>query len=309
MKNRIFLNRIGYFEAFLVFFAILLASFFIVKNSKAATFNEPVDINSALGVDLTSYLQQGAQVGLIDGSGGVLFANGTIVNASEGAVPVTLGDDLRVDGEIWRGPSKGISDNQALKISDYLLPTMNNMNDVGAPHHRWRDFYYAGTMYGEDAIIGRELWGGSRKGILSNDDPLFVSDSMYPTMDDINDLGSEDNRWQDLYLSGDVRQDISANGVAKGLVNVAGTGTDCRKTWTYNNGNVECDNYSTGAYSVILPFDVNDRYWQATPSTAGMGADFMVTTIVDPGNNRRILLSVSDADGNPANSDLMLIIY
>lgn len=53
------------------------------------------------------------------GGGGVTFFNGTIIN--EGTqTPVTFGDDVRVDGRIWRGANQGpgLSDNKPFIIND-----------------------------------------------------------------------------------------------------------------------------------------------------------------------------------------------
>ncbi|MFC1721862.1 hypothetical protein ACFL0Z_03035, partial [Patescibacteria group bacterium] len=61
------------------------------------------------------------------GTGGVTFFNGTIINqttTSSGAgIPVTIGDDLRVDGQIWRGANAGTSDSMPVKVDDNLEVT------------------------------------------------------------------------------------------------------------------------------------------------------------------------------------------
>ena len=56
------------------------------------------------------------------GVGGVTFFNGTIVNATTtsagAAIPVTFGDDVRIDGSVWRGAESGTDDDKAFKIDD-----------------------------------------------------------------------------------------------------------------------------------------------------------------------------------------------
>lgn len=55
------------------------------------------------------------------GTGGVTFFNGTIVNSTtENGVdnPVTFGDDVRIDGRVFRGSSAGIGDSQPFIIND-----------------------------------------------------------------------------------------------------------------------------------------------------------------------------------------------
>lgn len=57
------------------------------------------------------------------GSGGVTFFNGTIVNATTDnglGNPVTFGDDVRIDGRVWRGGASGSGDGQPFIIKDDL---------------------------------------------------------------------------------------------------------------------------------------------------------------------------------------------
>ena len=59
------------------------------------------------------------------GVGGVTWFNGTILNdttdvvTGEG-VPVTFGDDVRIDGRLWRGATAGPGDGQPFQINDDL---------------------------------------------------------------------------------------------------------------------------------------------------------------------------------------------
>lgn len=56
------------------------------------------------------------------GVGGVTFFNGTIINETTGEnddpVPVTIGDDVRIDGAIWRGANSGPGDSMPIKLND-----------------------------------------------------------------------------------------------------------------------------------------------------------------------------------------------
>lgn len=55
------------------------------------------------------------------GTGGVTFFNGTIVNnTTENGVdnPVTFGDDVRIDGRVYRGATAGTGDSQPFIIND-----------------------------------------------------------------------------------------------------------------------------------------------------------------------------------------------
>ena len=64
------------------------------------------------------------------GYGGVTFFNGTIINETTdvdtGAEqPVTFGDDIRVDGQLWRGENSGagLNDNRELTVNDDMIVT------------------------------------------------------------------------------------------------------------------------------------------------------------------------------------------
>lgn len=65
---------------------------------------------------ITNWFQKGIQIGGVNG--GVTRFDGTIVNSNANK-PVTVGDDLRVDGKIWRGTygdSKPVWINDGLRV-------------------------------------------------------------------------------------------------------------------------------------------------------------------------------------------------
>jgi len=105
------------------------------------------------------------------GLGGVTFFNGTIINdttvpagsdvAEAGEpLPVTFGDDVRIDGSIWRGTSKGTSDNMPLRIADSMEPELTNVNNIGSTSKRWNDAWFYGTAWvgklGGDNVVTEE---------------------------------------------------------------------------------------------------------------------------------------------------------
>ena len=112
-----------------------------------------------------------AYIGSTTGEGGVTFFNGTMINASEGSVPLTMGDDVRIDGMIWRGTSKGTSDDMPLKIADTLMPALDNINDIGTEDMRWRNLYLSNTLSGVSANFNGITSGN---GAFSNE--LTVAD-------------------------------------------------------------------------------------------------------------------------------------
>ena len=76
---------------------------------------------SALNVLETDLLKAGSlQVGK-QGTGGVTYFNGTILNNTKTGTtdnPVTIGDNLRIDGRLYRGATAGTSDTSPLLIND-----------------------------------------------------------------------------------------------------------------------------------------------------------------------------------------------
>ena len=70
------------------------------------------------------WLRVGAQ-----GEGGVTFFNGTIINETTGTndadMPVTFGDNVRIDGRVYRGATAGTSDDLPFIVND-------NMEVLGA---------------------------------------------------------------------------------------------------------------------------------------------------------------------------------
>ena len=116
-----------------------------VQPAEDVIYGERLRTSSAVSAGRASYFYEGMHLG------GVIYADHTIVNSSLNSsgisnVPVTFGDDMRIDGEIWRGTSKGTSDNLPLKISDTLVPTMTNINDIGDSSRYWRNGYFSGDV-------------------------------------------------------------------------------------------------------------------------------------------------------------------
>lgn len=68
----------------------------------------------------TDWLKVGSQ-----GVGGVMYFNGTVINETTdddgNGIPVTFGDDVRIDGRIWRGETSGAGDDKPLIINDDVI--------------------------------------------------------------------------------------------------------------------------------------------------------------------------------------------
>ena len=138
-----------FFGLFLVFGLASASTADLIQPASAITYNEELIVNATGRFDSIYIGKQGV--------GGVTFFNGTIVNATttDGAGnPVTFGDDVRIDGEIWRIEKGG---DHPLKISDHVIPTMDDINNFGTADHRWKDMYYSGTLQGAAASFSGDV--------------------------------------------------------------------------------------------------------------------------------------------------------
>lgn len=76
--------------------------------------------NSFAGI--INWFKKGVKIG-VQGTGGVTYFNGTIVNSTTKNgkdVPVTFGDNVRIDGRIFRGATQGPGDSKPVIIDDDL---------------------------------------------------------------------------------------------------------------------------------------------------------------------------------------------
>ncbi|GEM_PF-3411669 len=82
------------------------------------------------------------------GAGGVTFFDGSIANDSTSESgddnPITFGDNVRVDGAIFRIEAGG---DNPVKLTDSMIPTSTNAHSLGTDGYRWRDGYFTGTLY------------------------------------------------------------------------------------------------------------------------------------------------------------------
>ncbi|NQV12721.1 MAG: hypothetical protein HQ530_00260 [Parcubacteria group bacterium] len=112
-------------------------------------YTEPVTISETLTVAKPGYFRQGVHIGSTEADvGGVTYFNGTIVNAAldssgDSTIPVTFGDDVRIDGEIFRTEVGG---DNPVKLADTIIPAANNTYDLGTSSNKWKDGYFAGTV-------------------------------------------------------------------------------------------------------------------------------------------------------------------
>ena len=120
-----------------------------LQPASTITYNEAVKINSTLTVSKAGYFTEGVHIGsTAAGVGGVTYFNGTIVNASVDSsggntIPVTFGDDVRIDGQIYRTEVGGSNN---LKLADTIQPQANNTYSLGTSALQMKDGYFAGAL-------------------------------------------------------------------------------------------------------------------------------------------------------------------
>jgi len=247
------------------------------------------------------------------GVGGVTFFNGTIVNSTtnDGANnPVTFGDDVRIDGEIYRTEKGGAN---ALKFSDPINPTADNMNDVGSSTNQWKDGYFAGTVNvgalgGTGVVNTTNLLDGT---IATTD--LADSSVTSAKIADGTITGSDVNSSTNLSVagisaSGDVSQSRTAGGAVKAVVLIDGNeeAPSCpiTRSWTYDSSTVSCAKIGTGSYNLSFNFQIDDRYWQVTPWDSRV-----VQAYTDGSNNNILWISSIDHANLATDAHMMIVIY
>jgi len=110
-----------------------------LQPASTITYNEELVVNDTGRFD-------SAYIGKQD-EGGVTFFNGTIVNSTTGEDdadnPVTFGDDVRIDGQIYRTEVGG---ENPIKLADSIRPQTTNTYDLGTSTFQMKDGYFAGTL-------------------------------------------------------------------------------------------------------------------------------------------------------------------
>lgn len=115
-----------------------------LQPASVITYNDELVVNNTARFD-------SVYIGKQD-EGGVTFFNGTIINntttsdaagSADVENPVTFGDDVRIDGKIWRTEEGG---DNPLKIADTIMPAVNNTYDLGTSAAQFKNGYFAGTL-------------------------------------------------------------------------------------------------------------------------------------------------------------------
>jgi hypothetical protein len=220
------------------------------------------------------------------GYGGVTFFNGTIINETTdvdtGAeMPVTFGDDVRIDGRIWRGENAGagLDDDRELTVNDDMIVTgdltVNNLLGTGVVDSgNIANGAVATADLANNAVTSAKIVNGT---IASEDIANNAITSAKITAGTI--VGSDISSSADLSVdtgtfagdinaSGDIIQERTNYGAIKAQVFVDEAG-DCATTattynWTYDDSSISCSRTSEGIYTITFGFTANDRFAQVT---------------------------------------------
>jgi hypothetical protein len=246
------------------------------------------------GIKVAS-LHVGAQ-----GVGGVTYFNGTIINntTTSGADnPVTFGDNVRIDGRIYRGATAGTSDalpvivNDNLEVAGYL--TIGSLASSGVINSaNVLDGAIATADVADSAITSAKIADGTITG------------------SDI--AGTADLNIDTLAATGNLTQSATTEGLVKGWAYVSATGTIFA---SYNVTSVT--KVSDGYYKVVFNFAITDgadyaiRPIMAVPSgTGGAIAERLIGVgPADDGTNNTILVWTKNISGDFANGVFMVMVF
>lgn len=248
------------------------------------------------------------------GVGGVTFFNGTIVNLSvdedgEDTIPVTFGDDVRIDGRIWRGETAGagLDDNRELTVNDDMIVTGSLEVD---------------NLIGTGVVNSTNVLDGTITTADLADDIITSAKISDGTITGSDISSSADLNVNTITATGDITQGLSDNGTVKAMIYVPADG-DCTasdsRQWTYDDSSVTCSKFvggdDTTIYTMTFDFDISNRFWQVTPApnvTAGDDYSPAFYSLPNPSNSKQILVSLfTEADESVVygSTSFMLTVY
>ncbi len=254
------------------------------------------------------------------GEGGVTFFNGTIINNTTGTgdsdLPVTFGDNVRIDGRVYRGATAGTGDTMPFIVND-------NMEVVGS--------LTIGSLASADVIASANILDGAiatadlADGIVTsakiNDATIAAADlaDNSVTSAKITDgtiTGSDISSSADLSVdtvaaTGNITQTADQEGVIKGWAYVDAGGTLLA---SYNVDSVS--QTATGRYEVTFDFVVSDgsgnatRAYIAVPSgVGGAVAQRIIGAAPDNSDPNIVKIWTNDSDNSAAGGVFMLAIF
>jgi hypothetical protein len=235
-----------------------------------------------LGTARAYSLRVGAQ-----GYGGVTFFNGTIINETTDtdtgeAMPVTFGDDVRIDGLLFRTEIGG---DNPIKLADTIKPETTATYDLGTSANEFRHGYFSGNV-----AVGNLVGTGIVDSTNIANETIVTADLANNAVTSAK-IASGTITGSDISSSADLNVDtgiFAGDITANGDINQAATGTGalkasvyvieglCSSYWTYNDSAISCSNPSEGVYTITFDFVTNqgDRYFSVTPLGNGTDPSF-----------------------------------
>ncbi len=287
-------------------FLTILGIFVLAGFASASTANELQPASSlvvdkelrVLGTARAYSIRIGAQ-----GYGGVTFFNGTIINETTDTdtgteMPVTFGDDVRIDGRIWRGENAGpgLNDDRELIVNDDMEITgdltVNNLVGTGVVNsNNILDGTITTADLADSSITSAKLTDGTIMGSdISSSADLSVATGTFSG---------------DITAHGDIIQDLADHGAAKALTVIHEDGT-CPTQWTYNDSTITCASIGAGNYTATFTFNVYNRYNQLT----GLQSDpHFLNYNVNLATPKVLYIRSYDIAGNPENSNVVISVF
>jgi len=313
-----------------------------LQPAQTITYNEELVVNDTLRAN-------SAYIGSTEaGVGGVTFFNGTIVNNSvdddgESVLPVTFGDDVRIDGEMYRTEVGG---ENPIKLADTLRPQTTATYDLGTTDNQFNDAYLAGeltvadvtaetvtltgALTGTTATLTGALTGttATLTGALTGTTATLTGALTGTTATLTGALtgttatftgavtGTTATFSGDVAATGDINQDMADNGAVKAMIYVPLAG-DCTaatsRQWTADDTTLTCSYENVGGmiHTYTIDFgtnDISERYWQVTPSVVSGDMSIATQTFV-LANSTQLLVYPSTSAGTSTQSGFMLNLY
>ncbi|XOU94324.1 MAG: hypothetical protein ACNFW9_05795 [Candidatus Kerfeldbacteria bacterium] len=233
------------------------------------------------------------------GVGGVTYFNGSIINTTTNAGvdnPVTFGDNVRIDGRVFRGATAGTADSMPFIVNDNMevtgsLTVASLLGTGIVTSDNITDATIATADIADNAITSAKIVDGT----ITGSDISSTADLSIDT----------------VTTTGNITQAVSAEGALKGWAYVSSGGT---LTSGYNA--TAATNTGNGRYEVTFNFAVNNgsgtptRAYIATPSgTGGAVAIRLIGAAPHASDPNTVLVWEHDKDENPADGVFMLAIY
>jgi hypothetical protein len=273
----------------------------VLQPASTITYNEELVVNATARFD-------SAYIGSTEaGVGGVTFFNGTMINNSvdedgKSTIPLTLGDDVRIDGEIYRTEVGG---DNPIKLADSIRPQTTATYDLGTEDNQFNDAYFAGTVTTADLSTEALTLTGALTGTTATLTGALT--------------GTTATFSGEVTAQGDINQDLTDNGAMKAMVYVPYSG-DCTdatsRQWTADGSVITCvhDLYLGVQHRYTLTFGTNDvssRYWQVTPTVADADTDVVTHAYVYPttGSTSQLEVLPYDETGATAQGGFVLTLY